>query len=64
MLGIVNLNNDSYINFINFINLCAKTFIRENENKDIYVSTCLIRLKELAFSIKDKELKLLFDDVW
>ena len=58
------MNNDSYINFINFVNLCAKNFIRENDGKEIYVNTFLIKLKELVNTIKDRDLKILFDDIW
>ena len=42
LLGIHNPNDDLYINFINFVNLNAKNYIRENENEEIFVNVFLI----------------------
>ena len=62
LLGIHNPNDDLYINFINFVNLNAKNYIRENENEEIFVNVFLINLKENVASIKCDKLKLLFDE--
>ena len=59
-MGIHNPNNDLYINFINFVNLSAKNYIRENEDKPIFVSTFLIYLRDMWNSLKDENLKNLF----
>ena len=60
LLGIHNPNNDLYINFINFVNLSAKNYIRENEDKPIFVSTFLVYFRDMWNSLKDENLKNLF----
>ena len=56
ILGLHNPNNDLILCFLNFVNLCAKTYLRENENKDVYVNVFLIRFKELCNFVKNKNL--------
>ena len=60
LIGIPNENNEKCIDFINFVNLCAKNYIRESENKSVYLNVFLVRLKEWCVSIKNKDLREMF----
>ena len=63
LLGIPNTNNDNNISFLNFVNLCAKNYIRESENLPVYVNVLLIKLQEWCASIKHKDVKEMFEEL-
>ena len=63
LLGLNNPNNDINLNFLNFANLCAKNYIRENEGKVIYFIVYLKIVKDMIPCIKNKEVKEMFDEL-
>ena len=63
LLGITNQNNLVEIDFINFVNMCVKTYFRECEDGDVFLSVFLQRLKELSRSIRSERLKQFYEDI-
>jgi hypothetical protein len=63
ILGILNPNCDVNIDFINFVNLCIKMYIRENSEKPLYACVLIEKVKELTKYVRNKKLLRYFEDV-
>ena len=57
LLGIHNFNNIVEIDCLNFINMCCKLYIRESEEKSLYLSVFLVKLKALCRCISSARVK-------
>ena len=62
LLGIPNPNKDKNISFLNFVNLCAKNYIRESEDLSVFVNVLLVKMKAWCESIKFKDVNEMFDE--
>ena len=58
LIGIQNIDSNSIIDVINFLNICLKTYIRENEENELYFHVFIEYVKQQCKSSKMEKIEM------